>query len=347
MNDQDDRWIRGFLVARGLLDRAESFVDGSPAGAAASVVISDLAVETAAKATAAESPPSGHPGTGYILRSNQRRGSGRDPSLPEVLDDVLAAWRERISDPKATLIELQQAARLHEFRNSVQHDGVIPSPDDVERNRLRALDAVRLLARNFFQIELEEISRARLITSATVRGRVLLAEEHADRDEYTEALAQLRLAFEQSLEELKESREFRGHRSSTFWLEQAVEAATDTRYTGRNPAGSSSRDLSKRLIEMMERLETLEELAEALSVGAEPEEYIWFKETAPRPTRTMNESHWSVYEVEPKPDRSQYVRAHGFVLTTALRWQRLPARQATTWPEGEPRQLPLADPPAS
>jgi hypothetical protein len=177
----DDRWIRSFLVARGLLERAESFVDGSAAGAVTAVIVSDLAVETAAKATVAENPPGTHPGTGYLLRPNQRRGPARDPSFPEVLDNVLAAWRRRTKDANASLIELQEAARLHEFRNSVRHAGVVPSADDVERSRLRAIDAVRVLARSFFDTELDQISRAQLIASSLVRGRVLLAEQHADR----------------------------------------------------------------------------------------------------------------------------------------------------------------------
>ncbi len=181
----DDRSIRGFLVARGLLERAESFVDGSAAGAVTAVIVSDLAVETAAKATVVENPSGTHPGTGYLLRPNQRRGPARDPSLPEVLDNVLAAWRERTKDANASLIELQKAARLREFRNSVQHAGVVPSADVVERSRLRAIDAVRVLARSFFDTELEQISRAQLIASSLVRGRVLLAEQHADKEEYS------------------------------------------------------------------------------------------------------------------------------------------------------------------
>jgi hypothetical protein len=343
--DQGDRWIRGFLVARGLLERAEGFVDGSAAGAVAAVIVSDLAVETAAKVTVAENPPVAHPGDGYILRPNQRRGPRRDPSLPEVLDDVLAAWRERANDEKAVVIELQEAAKLREFRNSVQHAGVVPSTEDVGRSRLRAVDAVRLLARNFFATELEQISRAQLIASTVVRGRVLLAEQHAEKDKYDQAMAQLWLALQQSLDELRESREFRRHRQTSFGLQQAVEAVTDTRHTGRNPLGSSSRDLSERLKEMIDRLEELEDLAEALSVGAEPEEYIWFRETAPRPFRTINEIAWRLYDVEPKPGRSEYIRAHEFVLTTALKWQRLPPRRTPGRPTGEVSEVRLADPP--
>jgi hypothetical protein len=160
-------------------------------------------------------------------------------------------------------------------------------------------------------------------------------------------MAQLWLALQQSLDELRGSREFRRHRQTTFGLEQAVEAATDTRYTGRNPLGSSSRDLSNRLKEMVERLAELEELAEALSLGAEPEEHIWFRETAPEPFMTMNDATWRFYDIEPQPGRPEYVRAHEFVLTTTLKWQRLPPRRAREARGGELTEVSLADPPTA
>jgi len=54
----DTQRLNALLVARGLLDRGRTAVDGTGPGAMASVVLFDLAVETAAKAMRRLIPPS-------------------------------------------------------------------------------------------------------------------------------------------------------------------------------------------------------------------------------------------------------------------------------------------------
>jgi hypothetical protein len=298
----DDRVVRSFLVARGLLDRADLSIDGTPVGAVASVVLYDLAVETGAKATIAAHPPNARPGTGYLLSEKQRRPPHRlDPSLPEVLDDALAAWRLKTGDESAGPSELREAARLRQYRNSVQHDGVVPHDEDIRRSRVRARGAVECLARAFFDTELDSVSRAMLLSEGPLRDRVLVAERHAAAGEWREAIAQLWIAFQGAVEQHRSGQEYR-RKASTFDVAGAVGSATSGGYTGtaRNPFGGSTESLITLLKDLVERTEEVEETLEVMAMGADAVDYAWFRAVAPRPFRTLGELKWRIDRREPR-----------------------------------------------
>src|SRR5207245_337960 len=127
------------------------------------VILYDVAVETAAKAIAS---PRG--GAGKRL--------GRDPALGEVLGKIRALWAADDPARIGDVPELRGAARLHDLRNGVQHDGRVPSDDDLVRSRVRAIECVEWLSREFLNTELQDISRASLVKNAEVREQVEAAE---------------------------------------------------------------------------------------------------------------------------------------------------------------------------
>jgi hypothetical protein len=207
----DEQRRNAFLVARGLLEHGEGSIDGTAPTAIAAVILYDTAVETAAKATLAAHRPRGFPGT----------VSGRE-HLPGVLDQLLAAYREREHDSNAELPGLADARQLHHYRNGVQHAGTIPSGDDLVRQRLRASDFLDSLAWNFFRVRLPEISRTSLIQVEHVRDQVQEAEKALAEGELDNAASAVATAVWMARDALCERRPIWPSLSRT-WAERAVE----------------------------------------------------------------------------------------------------------------------------
>jgi hypothetical protein len=338
----EEQWIRNLLVTRQLLEQAATADDRTDAGAIAAVLLADLAVETVAKTAAAHRPPTDHPGDGYQLGKSQRRSRG-DPSLLAVLDDVLASWRLAAGDTTLASLEIREAMQLHRHRNLVQHDAVVPK--ESTRDVARAEAFAQWIVPLFFGVELSEVSRASLVRDAEARGRLLLAEAAARAGDYRIAMAQLRVGFEYAIRSRASwpSRPFFGSA-----IKRAVGRATGTEF-----AAHSRRDISTSgLIEVLERFENrlseIDDVVQALSVGADPVEFAWFLRATPVPRRTLGSEFWTIFDAELRsPD--DYFRAYDFVVATLLRWQQLPPTDDTfDWSKRPPpgtTETPLANPP--
>jgi hypothetical protein len=192
----DQQCLNAMVVARGLLDRGTLSLDGTAPGAIAAVILYDVAVETAAKATLRVTPsPTDFPGSGYVIPL-ARRPAQQKEHLPWVLDQLLASYRQLRADHEAELPALRDARALHEYRNTVQHQGTVPSPQDVERQRFRATDFTTALVSSFFGRQLFELSRAMLVQDKEVRDALKAAEQHLADGQLTPAAEQLSIAFE-------------------------------------------------------------------------------------------------------------------------------------------------------
>jgi len=314
----DERWIRNLVLARQLVEQAGAANNGTPVGAMSSVLLADLAVETVIKTGVAFRPPNDYPGDGYLLSAKQRRsGRAGDATFPAMLDATLASWREERNDPTLTAVELGEAWRLHTQRNLVQHDAVVPT--DIPRWLARAEGFSRWLVAEFFNLQLEEISRAILLRGSDVRDRVRLAERAAEQGDYRIAMAQLRIAFDQAISSRRTTLPRFAFDSD---IERAVKRATGTEH-GRQPAHVSSSDLVSVLKDMARRLGDVDETVRSIAIGANPVECEWFLRTAPEPLMAINSPTWFIYDAEPR-SRDEYSRAYDFVVSTLLRWQQLP-----------------------
>jgi hypothetical protein len=177
----DEQSLNALIVARGLLYRATLTPDGTAPGAIAAVILYDVAVETAAKAALRVVRPG---------RLTQQR------YLPQVLDQLHAEYRVLQADDQAEWRALEDARRLHEDRNRVQHHGSIPSPQDLDRARVRATDFTSSLVLNFFDRQLSELSRAKLVHDKEVREAIEAADRSLAGGQLPSAVEQLSIAFE-------------------------------------------------------------------------------------------------------------------------------------------------------
>jgi hypothetical protein len=284
------------------------------------VVLADLAVEIAAKAAV----------LGRSLEGRPR--VEKDWPVPDVLNALLKLWQKR-EGTKADVPEVLEARRLHDLRNTVQHDGVVPSRDQVVQQRLRARDLLSWVATAWFGEEtLESISRARLIKNKAVQNEVEQAERAAAGEDYSTAAKHLSVAFEMARRELRAGSE-RWYRDLIHSVnDNAVGQAIAEVRTGSGDTSIGWPKFTSLLRGVVHQLDTLNDQVEALSLGARASDYTWFKRNFPQISQVMShgQPRLGAYEPVEPVTRAVYLRGLDFVTTTALHWQEFPGSDPPT-----------------
>jgi hypothetical protein len=325
----DDQSLNAFIVARGLLERGTLGQDGTAPGAIAAVILYDVAVETAAKAAVRARPPSNFPGSGYVVRPAKRSEQQKE-YLPWVLDQLLASYRELLRTDQGDSQALRDARTLHDYRNLVQHQGTVPSLQDVDRQRFRATDFIGWVTRGFFDRELHEVSRAILIKDKDVRNSVEEAEQSLVAGDLTSAAEKLSIAFEAARHAFRSDQPFSSQKSIRgFDVSNAVsDLKRSFQAAGRGIPILNLRHLEQLLQTLVLRSDRVEDRLEALSLGAEASDYAWFRNRFPRAHGPYNQGQWHVSwptGSERLFTPEEVMRGMEFVTTVALHWQQFPS----------------------
>lgn len=337
MLNVDSDQLNGLLLARGLLDRGRAAANGTGPGAMAAVVLADLAVETAAKAAlgSAVEPEVKHPALMEALTKAAKEHQRGDEALPGV----------------------GGAGKLRKLRNGVQHDGNEPSSRDVERATVWTEEFVDGVATTFFSTSLGELSRAALITDLDVRESVSAAEALFQQEEFSEAGAQLAIAFEQAHAAFRDQEPWRRRlRVSKSKLEKMLAdlvgpapnsnrrgdfkkmlEAIPVKSTSNLAAGDIAtsvfpkkapnvKDLAGFLDDLLREVSRIDQRVEAFAVAGDPSELAWFRQRLPRPAGFAGDGRIEYRALPPDPPftREDYVRALDFVVGAAVRWQQTP-----------------------
>jgi hypothetical protein len=333
----NEEHLSSLLLARGLLDQGRAAVNGTGSGAMAAVVLVDLAVETAAKATLGP-------------------GAQREMSFGSLIKRVDAEARSQES-ADAGLSNASRVKKLRSLRNGVQHDGNEPSTRDVERAAVWAEDFVEEIALRFFDRSLRDLSRASLIADPATRASIEAAEELAADNAYSDAAGKLAIAFEQAHGAFKEREPWRKRlRISRHQLERILEGLSSQKSQSSRRSeldrllkavpvklsafayrdivdavfptkGFDVKPLARVLEDLLQEVGRIDQRVEAFAVAGDPSEYAWFRQRVPRPV-----GHWGAEAIEyrtfpPDPPFTQgdYLRALDFVISASLRWQQMPA----------------------
>jgi hypothetical protein len=328
----DEQGLNAFVVARGLMERGTLGLDGTAPSAIAAVILYDVAVETAAKATLRLSVPSGFPGGGYFIK-DAKRSEQRKEYLPWILDQLLASYRERKAEDQADWPALREARNLHDYRNTVQHQGTVPSPQDVDRQRFRADDFISSLARSFFGRQLAELSRAMLVHDKEVRTAIQAAEQGLADGDLIAAVEQLSIAFELAREAFRSDQPHQPFEHRSVSRHEVRRVIRDIENGLRKSSGRPNLiggfgKLAEILQTLVRRSERAEDRLEALSLGAQASDYVWFRNRFPRAQGYIGSDSWSVVWTEDPSDvrmtREEVIRGLDFVTTVALHWQQFP-----------------------
>ena len=296
--------LRLLLVARGLLDRAEAANDGTGPGVMAAVVLYDTAVETGAKTAWRTLPPGSRTPPSRALK---------EPYMPAVLQELKNAAGD-------DAVEIIEARRLHDLRNMVQHDGLVPPADATIRARLQARDFLQWACLNFFKQDFWSLSRASLVRDEQIRGRLETAVAFAANGVFDLAAEALAVAFELALDELRAGERHSWHHYTTHDIREIVQAVG--RASGSS-YGNAERAAEKVLRAFDEKIQTLEDRVEAVALGARASEYVWFRRRFPRVQLRYRDEPY-IESVGQPPTPEEFTRAFDFVTTTVLHWQEFP-----------------------
>jgi len=113
----------------------------------------------------------------------------RSWSLPKMMNEFCE--KRPALMPHKTPIE-----RLRRLRDRVQHDGIIPSPEDARMAGIQAEAFLRDALREATGYELEEITLASLLADEKAREHLLKAEETLQAGDFKTAIIESGLAFE-------------------------------------------------------------------------------------------------------------------------------------------------------
>jgi hypothetical protein len=310
----DDQSLNAVIVARGLLYRATLTPDGTAPGAIAAVILYDVAVETAAKAALRVVQPG---------RMTQRY-------LPQVLDQLHAEYRVLQADDRAEWRALEDARQLHEDRNRVQHHGSIPSPQDLDRARVRATDFVSSLVLNFFGRQLAELSRAKLVQDKEVRAAIEAADQSLAEGQLAAAVGQLSIAFEVARIAFRLGQPYESRKALSIHDVRSAMSEVRSKLGSLAPRkGAALGGLGRleRLLEtLVRRSERAEDRLEALSLGAQASDYLWFRGRFPRASRALGSDQWDISPTyaDVRYTREEVIHGLDFVTTVALHWQQFP-----------------------
>jgi hypothetical protein len=239
-------------------------------------------------------------------------------------------YRELKRNDQVEWQALREARTLHDYRNSVQHQGTIPSLQDIDRQQFRAIDFISSLTRNFFDRELSEISRTILVRNKEVRAHIEAAEQRLSTGDLGLAAQQLSIAFEVARHVFRTGQPYDSRKSISIPNLRDVTHGLTRRFEAvegrRNPLGLMQ---FERLLEaLVRRSEVAEDRLEALSLGAQPSDYAWFRNRFPRAHRSMGSDDWDTSRPAFVPmapiTREEVMRGLDFVTTVALHWQQFP-----------------------
>jgi hypothetical protein len=190
------------------------------------------------------------------------------------------------------------------------------------------------------------VSRAWLVKETTVRARIQAAEQSFDVEDLPGTVKNLAIAFEAARHAFREDQPQDVIRFPKSRVGSAVRDL-ERRLTPRDARPVRLGDLEGLLDNLIRRTAVTEDRLEALSLGAQASEYLWFRTRFPKvtlsphgrwshgpntsailePHDTHEQARWVV---SPDPaqaqiSRDEALRALDFVVTVALHWQQFPS----------------------
>jgi tetratricopeptide (TPR) repeat protein len=206
-------------------------------------------------------------------------------------------------------------ARMNKLRANLKHHGSIPSVSDLEQ--LRA-DVTSFLADStslVFGADFEHLKLTDLITQVETRRLVELAEAHAKKGEYVEALGELSKAFQVLLQDYAERKRI-GDSATPYTFGSDFVFA---RHVPREVKKKYGESLGRFLGQLYDTVTAMQEAMKVMAVGIDYRRYARFSMLTPVIHRDLAGG----VEVIPKPGliltKDDYEFCYQFVISAALR----------------------------
>ena len=191
-----------------------------------------------------------------------------------------------------------QIEKLHDSRNGVQHHGLIPSIEDVNRFKFYAEDFFRQACDNVFQIPYDELYLSTLIDDDKVRDLFIKSEAMFSKGAYLESLKSVALAFAISKRKI---------------LEKLEGEYYDLPYSEGDP------------FQLNATIMYLHDKVNILTLGIDYKKYSRFKEVTPEIYYGFEskEPNFHYTEISKNPEKDDVIFCLEFTLESILEWQEM------------------------
>lgn len=236
-------------------------------------------------------------------------------------DEVVGIYR----DPKNTIAEdspplRREISLVHELRNDAQHQGVIPSADEVQKSINYTESFVRSVFKSAFDKEFDELMLADMIENEEIQNLIKEAEKALGEDKFEDSIIASAKAFQKALLIEITRRPYISRPS--YFIEFDVEDIG--RKLGLDDA---FRGLGRHFRDIREWIEHLEGQLEAIALGCDLRQYLRFKQKSPHMDVAIGgEIHVSAPR-DWHPTKDDCVEVLDFVFNTLLRWQSAPLKE--------------------
>ena len=220
--------------------------------------------------------------------------------------------------------------RLRRLRDRVQHDGIVPSSEDIRQAIVQAEAFIRDAVREVLGKELEEFSPVMLIDNKKAREHLQKAEQALGQRDYATALTEAAIGFAIGWANFRWNLFSRFHRRS--WSYQIAEeilrgignSAKDAARDVREPLLQKFADKFERRLRSFKLREKFEELTEPIELaryGIDMQGYARFQQVTPHVYIGRDEPHvltrpnWA-------PSQQDALFAFDFAVTALLQLQR-------------------------
>lgn len=286
----------------------------------------DYCIETLLKTILSKyGSPSDYAGSpsAYYNLIDSLRGQRYTPKMDfyRLWDEVVGIFRESknaISEDSPPL--RREISLIHELRNDAQHQGVIPSADEVQKSMNYTESFVRLVFKSVFKKEFDELTLADLIENAEIKDLLKEAEKAFTENRFPDSITASAKAFRKALLSEIRRRPYI-HRPSYF-------ISWDVEDIGRRLGiPDAFRDLGRHLRDFREWIEYLEEQLEVIALGCDLRQYLRFRQKSPHIEVAIGGEMHVLARQNWQPTKDDCIEVLDFVFSTILRWQSTPLEE--------------------
>ncbi|MFW6097671.1 MAG: hypothetical protein ACOC9Z_06325 [Chloroflexota bacterium] len=354
----DETTTRRLILIRQLHLRGTDHAnDPTEIGRVLAIQILDYAVEMLLKTIVSylgspnEYPP---PENGYYYKIKQLQGQRYNPAKLDfyrLWDEVTAVFRSSDNDVLSESLPLRRDMNImHQIRNDIQHNGVVPARSEVRKYAAYTESFVREVTLEAFALDLQEVTLASLIEDPELQPLLSTAEKELEGARYRKSIISATTAFELATRHERLARPPR-RRLSSFTLRNNIQRLVrDIKaervlgdFARKTGVGWSEQRTMERLgkeltqayntlgeifEDFLQELEDLREGMDVITLGGDLRRYQRFRLLSPRLFQTFD-GEWHVGAPEGwEPTKEDAIEVLSFVFDTILRWQQLPLNES-------------------
>ena len=240
----------------------------------------------------------------------------KEPKFPElykVADDA-------VGNKLPLKTEVQ---KIHAIRNGAQHQGTIPSERDIESSLIYAEDFLSQGYLVCFSIKFNEIFLSDLIIDPELRAQLKKVEDYLSKKDYENAAKEAALTFDTLKNKYTQYYADVSFKRGSFLITDLLYSVFDL----KNPSKETwtrVKPFEKTIVSLLDEIDRINDRIYAISLGANMQDYLFFRKNTPRAKLTMNGFRFD----SPQPitySEEKTVKILNFLQNIIIHWESLKA----------------------